>query len=238
MRIAIVIPVKDEDPAALEALLSVATVDKWQSKHAWETLIVDDGSVVPVPARYRALRFETSQGYGAALKAGMLLAHQPDYIVTCDGDGQHRWQDIQRLVEFVEEFPECAMVIGNRRVVETSFKRYVGRKCLNMLASVFAWSWIPDLNSGLRIIKWEALKGYLPILCNSFSFTTSLTMAMLCDGYRIDWLPIRVLPRPSGQSHVRVLRHGWITLWYIVVIGLALRTRRLRSWVRPLWQPA
>ena len=153
-------------------------------------------------------------------------------MVTADGDGQHRWRDIQRLVEFMEEFPENAMVIGDRRLKEANPKRWLGRKVLNWLASLFAGRWIPDLNSGLRCFRREVALGYLPILCNHFSFTTTLTLSMLADGYGVDWLPIRVLERQQGQSQVHVWRDGWQTLRYILWIGLALRTRRLRAWLR------
>mgnify|MGYP001576580314 FL=1 len=230
--ISVVIPVKDERPEAISDILTIKTTDKWHDlRYDWEILIVDDGSRVPFPGA--TLRHERSQGYGAALKAGIRAAHG-EWVVTADGDGQHRWRDIQRLVEFMEEFPENAMVIGNRRVKEPTVKRLLGRKMLNALASLFAGKWISDLNSGLRIFRKDIALGYFPILCNQFSFTTSLTLAFLADGYLVDWLPIRVLERRRGQSHVKVWSDGFRTLWYILWIGGALRTRGLRRVWRSL----
>ena len=228
--ISLVIPVRDETPEAILELLTVATTDKWQDhQHTWETILVDDGSTIPFPGAQ--IRLDPPHGYGAALKAGIQRA-QGEWIVTADGDGQHRWKDIQRLVEFMEEFPENAMVVGDRRLKEADPKRWLGRKLLNWTASVFAGRWIPDLNSGLRCFQKLVALGYFPILCDQFSFTTTLTLSMLADNYRVDWLPIRVLERTHGRSQVKVWRDGWRTFRLICWIGMALRTRGLRAWLR------
>lgn len=199
--------------------------------HVFSYIIVDDGSTKPHAGA--DFRFETNQGYGAALKKGIELSHTK-YVITMDGDGQHEIEDVVRLVDFVERFPECAMVVGDRRVQEQRIVRWAGRKFLNWMASLFALRWIPDLNSGLRIFRRDVVIGYLPILCDKFSFTTSLTLALLSDGYKVDWLPIRVLERRRGRSHVKVWSDGWRTLWYILWIGGALRTRGVRRVWRSL----
>ena len=57
---------------------------------------------------------------------------------------------------------------------------------------------------------------------------------MMCDGYRVESFPINVEDRKYGGSKVRLLRDGFITLWYIVYLGTVLRTRKLRSFLRRL----
>ena len=229
-RCSVVIPVRDESPEAALEILTILTTEKWHDRREWETIIVDDGSQTPFPGA--RIRHEVSQGYGAAIKAGLSVA-TGEWVITADGDGQHRFRDLLRLVEFMEEFPENAMVVGDRRLKERGLRLW-GRKGLNWAASLFAGRWIPDLNSGLRIFRRQVALGYLPILCDQFSFTTTLTLSMLADGYRVDWLPIRVQPRREGQSKVAVWRDGVRTLGLIVWIGLALRTRGLRAWLRRL----
>jgi glycosyltransferase involved in cell wall biosynthesis len=195
----------------------------------WELLIVDDGSRdIQTEADIVHLR---NQGYGAALKSGIQRARAP-YVATMDGDGQHTLLDIARLYSFIRYFPHLAMVVGDRRVKERSLKRWLGRKSLNWTASLMAWRWIPDLNSGIRVFKRKVVLGYDPILSNGFSFTTSLTMSMLVDQYPVDWLPIKVHPRRFGHSKVSLVRDGARTLWLILRIGGALRTRGIRRWLR------
>ena len=218
----LVIPVKDEDLTVLTQLLTEAKTLRIP------TIVVDDGSTPPCPLA--TLRVPVSQGYGAALKAGIAEATTP-YVVTMDGDGQHNLMDVLRLAEFALYFPHLKMVIGDRRLRERGTRLW-GRKGLNWLATLFAGRWIADLNSGLRIIDRQLVTGYAPILCDQFSFTTSLTLAMLTDGYPVDWLPIKVAPRTHGQSKVKLWQDGWRTVCYIVFLGTVLRTRRLRAWLR------
>ena len=80
----------------------------------------------------------------------------------------------------------------------------------------------------------EVALGYAPILCRQFSFTTSLTISMMCDGYRVESFPINVADRKYGGSKVRLLRDGLVTLYYILFLGVVLRTRKLREWLRNL----
>ncbi len=224
--LSIVVPVYNEDPNIVRALLDTALPP------GWELIVVDDGSSPACP--WATLRHEKRKGYGAALKTGIRAA-KTEYVATMDGDGQHSLKDVNRLWEFIQYFPENEMVIGDRRVKETESHRWIGRKILNGIAGIFAWKFIPDLNSGLRVFRRETILGYESILCEGFSFTTTSTLSCLADGYLVDWLPIRVQPRKNGKSRVKVWSDGWKTLRLILWIGCALRTRRLRALLRPLW---
>lgn len=222
----IVVPVKDEDVKIVTQLIK----DTYTTFHGKVDIeVVDDGSNPPCPVSN--LRHPVSLGYGAALKAGIRQA-RGKWIITMDGDGQHRIRDAQRLLEFIGDFPECAMVIGDRRIKEQTFKRWAGRKALNWFATLMSNRWIGDLNSGLRIFRRELALSYEPILCDQFSYTTTLTMSILTDGHKVDWLPIRVLDREAGESKVHLLRDGLRTVYYIFRIGFALRTRTIRAWWR------
>lgn len=226
--ISLVIPVRDEPPEVVRALLDQLKVCHFPS-FMREVIVVDDGSKTPCP--YATIRHEINRGYGAALKSGITIA-RGELIATLDGDGQHTLYDIQRLLDFFIYFQPVDMVIGDRRLKDEGM-RLVGRKGLNWTATLFAGRWIPDLNSGMRIFKRKIAVGYFPILSDRFSFTTSLTLSMLTDGYQVDWLPIKVLPRAYGESKVALWQDGWRTLKLIIYLGLALRTRALRQWLRP-----
>ena len=233
--VSVVIPVRDEAKetvAALQYTLSQLEVYDFYA-HCREVIVVDDGSRIAIPSA--TIRHETPLGYGAALKSGIQKA-TGQLILTMDGDGQHSAWDAARLLNFFLYFPENAMVIGDRRLKERGTRLW-GRKALNWCASLFAHRWIPDLNSGLRIFRRDVAVGYLPILSDQFSFTTSLTLAMLADGYSVDWLSVKVGIRKQGTTKVRVLQDGWRTLRLILWIGLALNTRTVRRWLRPVITP-
>jgi len=196
-----------------------------------ELIIVDDGSEIPI--KEATIRHERNRGYGAALKTGIRAATR-DYIITMDGDGQHTVSDVIRLWLYFQLI-DVDMIVGVRKIKEVGKLRVWGRTFLNFFASVLAGIWLPDLNSGLRIFRRDLALKYEQILCDTYSFTTSLTLMHLIDGYKVEWMPIEVQKRTQGKSKVNIIKHGWVTLYYILRIGLALRSRRIRSFKRKLF---
>lgn len=221
--LSIIIPVVNEDHATLKAMVNELTM------LGAEVIVVDDGSINPYP---NSIKHGYNYGYGSALMTGIKNSNR-SIIMTMDGDGQHTVEDAIKLYT-VWKLLDIDMLIGMRRLKNESPLRFFGRKFLNSIASFLALTWINDLNSGMRIFKKDIAQGYFPILCRQFSFTTSLTMSMMCDDYKVEYFPIKVQPRNQGKSRVKVGKHGFITLYYILRIGIALRTRRLRQWLRPL----
>lgn len=203
--VTIVIPSKDEDPRYVAQIKRQATC--------------------PVIVIYDA-------PYGEAIKRGIAEA-TTEYILTMDADGQHDYRGAQDLYE-AQKICKADLIIGHRRLKERNPVRVFGSFLINAFASVFAQRWVVDLNSGIRLFKRSNAVNYKSILCDDFSFTTSLAMAHLADDLKVEWFPINVYPRMEGKSHVKFFRHTLITVYYIIRIGFALRTRRFRSWLRSL----
>ena len=217
--ITVVIPSFQEDRSILDDLVS-----KLRANGA-EVIVVDDGSLVDT--YHDSIKHGSNFGYGSAIMTGIKNATRP-YIMTLDGDGQHTIHDAIRLASAWKLF-SVDMLIGARSLGKELWYRFLGRKFLNWTASMLCLYWLRDLNSGMRIFKKDIVTGYIPILCKNFSFTTSLTLSMLLDNYKVDWFPINVQDRSKGKSRVRVFKHGWITLYYILRISFALRTRGIRE---------
>lgn len=193
-----------------------------------EVIVVDDGSGDPYPD---SIKHGANFGYGSALMTGIKNATR-SIVMTIDGDGQHSVAESVKLYHAFKLMGNADMVVGVRRLKREGLIRFLGRKALNWTASLICFYWLPDLNSGARIFKRHIALGYFPILCRRFSFTTSITMSMLCDNYRVEFFPITVLDRKHGKSRVKLVRDGIVTLWYIFKIGFALRTRKVRGWIR------
>ena len=145
--------------------------------------------------------------------------------------GKHLVEDVQKLYQVYKMVTDCKMVIGQRWGLAETGLRFWGRKVLNAIATIIANHYMVDLNSGIRVFDRQIAIGYSPILCDTFSFTTSLTMSMITDKHKITWLPIEVQDRTYGRSRVKIVQDGLVTLYYIVWVGLALRTRKLRAWL-------
>lgn len=191
-----------------------------------EAVVVDDGSTdgsiqEALHAGARVVRHRSNRGYGAALKTGILAAKFP-LIAILDGDGTYSAGYIPELLRLMER---ADMAVGARTgsKVHIPLVRRPAKWVLNRLANYLAMSRIPDLNSGLRIFRREMVLQYFGILPDQFSFTTTITLAMHCDKYRVLYLPINYSER-SGKSKIV----PWDAASFLVLI---LRTAML---FRPL----
>ena len=173
-----------------------------------EILVVDDGSTdhtfeVAQASGVRVIRHDTNRGYGQALKSG-ILASQHDVIVITDADGTYPNEEIKNLLRHMESHD---MVVGARvgANVNIPLIRRPAKKFLNVLANYLAGVTIPDLNSGLRAFRKDVAREFFPILPSGFSFTTTITLAMLSNGYRVKYLPINYHQR-EGRSKIHPIR--------------------------------
>lgn len=196
-----------------------------------EVIVVDDGDTVELPDWFNEISYQPNMGYGYAIKRGVEKAKN-SVIMVMDSDGQHTVSDAQKLYKVFNMIDGCSMVVGSRWNLSEKPLRWIGRKCLNFFASCLAGHYLVDLNSGMRVFRRELAIGYSNILCDTFSFTTSLTMSVVADGHKVAYFPIDVQPRAHGKSHVKVIKDGFVTLSYIIWIGLAMRSRGIRGWIR------
>ncbi|MBN2069909.1 MAG: glycosyltransferase family 2 protein [Candidatus Krumholzibacteriota bacterium] len=176
-------------------------------------IVVDDGSTDRTGERAKeagasVYRHDRKLGYGAALKTGIRNSSS-EFVLFCDGDGQHEPSDARRLFS---EAHDQDMVVGERRSGSHSpFSRRPGKLILRLFADFLAGVKIPDLNSGLRVFRRDIIMKYLHLMPQGFSFSTTSTFAMLKSQRRIRFVPITVRKR-VGKSTVRQWRHGPATL--------------------------
>jgi len=186
---------------------------------AAEILVVDDGSndatgLLAAQAGATVVRHPHNVGYGQALKTGILAARH-DTIVIIDADLTYPAESIPDLLaEFHKGFD---MVVGARTGHHYAGNAFKGplRKVLKFLVEFSAGRSIPDANSGLRVFSRRTITGYLPHLCNTFSFTTSLTLAYMLTGRFVAYLPIHYHER-VGTTKIRLFKDSLRTLQYIV----------------------
>ncbi|MCB9784867.1 MAG: glycosyltransferase family 2 protein [Candidatus Omnitrophica bacterium] len=205
-------------PAFNEAQTIHEVVDAIRSQHPdFEVTVIDDASTdstgdLAEKAGANVIRRKTNQGYGAALKEGLRQA-KGEFVLFMDADGQHRAEELSKLIEEIEG---ADMVVGSRPKEILVRSRSWGKKFLAWIANYLSRQEIPDLNSGFRVLRKEAALSYLPILPNGFSLTTTITLAMLKDGREVRYVPIEGSPRKGGESQVRMVRDGMGTLLMIL----------------------
>lgn len=206
--ISIVVPVFNE-VAGIEAVLDGLKAAMDDAGFEYEVIVVDDasedGSAELVKARgsqVRMRRHRKNRGYGASLKTGIRMAGY-DLIGITDGDGTY---PLARLIDLVEKYAsgDCDMVVGARigRRAAVPMVRRPAKWAVNRLASFVASEPISDVNSGLRVFRKSTAMRFFDLLPARFSFTTTLTLAMLRHGYLVEFMPIEYYKR-VGRSKIR-----------------------------------
>jgi glycosyltransferase involved in cell wall biosynthesis len=171
---------------------------------AHEIIVVDDGSsdqtaAEALRARARVLKHPANRGYGAAIKTGILAAKY-DTIVITDADGTYPAEEIPPLVAKLEL---ADMVVGARTGtdVHIPLMRRPAKSFLTWLATRIVGQSIVDLNSGLRAFRRDCARQYFSILSDRFSFTTTITLALLSDDYLVVYHPVNYYKR-VGRSKI------------------------------------
>jgi hypothetical protein len=122
-------------------------------------VVVDDGSTDATAARLQGLpvillRNQHNLGKSASLQKGFDYALQRGArrVITLDGDGQHRPEDIRRLIAAAERFPG-SIVIGARLHDKKNFpvQRYYANQFARFWISWAAGYAIADTQSGFRL---------------------------------------------------------------------------------------
>jgi glycosyltransferase involved in cell wall biosynthesis len=197
-----------------------------------EIIVVDDGSTdrtgeIAAAAGVRVIRHPVNRGYGASLKTA-IRACDTDYVLTMDGDGQHRLEDVAALCATVSDgrTPDC--VIGHRtQLLHSRLWRMPGKWALTKLARLLTQKEIRDLNSGLRLMRREIVLRYMHLCPSGFSFSTTITVALASRGYLVEFVPIQIEKR-VGKSTVGV-GTGFQTI--LLVLRLASLFNPLRVFV-------
>jgi hypothetical protein len=108
------------------------------------------------------------------------------------------------------------MVVGARtgKTVKIPMVRKPAKWFLGKLASYLAGQKLPDLNSGLRLMRKDLIERYVHLLPSGFSFTTTITLASACNDHAMEYVPINYLAR-LGESKIRP-RHAYDFLLLIL----------------------
>lgn len=216
MKISIIIPAMNEEGVIATVINGVKSL----LGDRCEIIVIDDGSKdstgkVAKEAGARVVTHPYNIGNGAAIKSGIRAA-KGEVVVMMDADGQHKAEDIPRLLEKIGTYD---MVIGARTgESETSMHRDLANTVYNRFATYLTKREIPDLTSGFRAIKADIAKRFVYLLPNTFSYPTTLTLSLLRSGHSVDFIPI-VAKKRVGKSKIKLLKDG--TRFLMIMLKIA-----------------
>jgi glycosyltransferase involved in cell wall biosynthesis len=200
---------------ACEEAASIGAIVAGCRAFAARVIVVDDGSRDATAARAAAagaevIRNPRRRGKGAALWRGFTaaLSGRADWIATLDGDGQHRAEDLPRLLAVAKRAPHH-IVIGSRRASPLPAPR--SRRVANRVAD-FWISWaaghpIADSQCGFRVYP----ASLFPLLAarrrwpSGFAFESALLIEAANAGYLTIAVDVPALYGGASQraSHFR-----------------------------------
>ena len=201
-------------------------------------LVVDDGSTddtarVAEEAGATVIVQAPNQGKGAALRAGFRWAieHEIEAVVTVDGDGQH---DPAEIPGFLGAYARrtvggdpTELIVGQRHFSSMPPVRRMANVLGTVVLSAALGRWIPDNQSGYRLIGRRLMNAMLDSREDGFALEVEMIAVCLRERWPIEWVPIRTI-YADETSHIQSRRH------LREFLDVTRRARRIAR-AGPLW---
>jgi glycosyltransferase involved in cell wall biosynthesis len=185
-------------------------------KEGYSVIVCNDGSsdmtgIISEKMGVTVINHSKNLGYGAAIRSIFLKAKELecDTLVTFDADGQHRIQDISKVLKPLRE-KKTDMVIGSR-FLENDNKnipsyRKIGIKTITKISNISTDLKITDSQSGFRGYNKKILEQIVP---SEYGMGVSTEILMKCSkvGFKILEVPIKVIYEGKTSVHNPV-SHG------------------------------
>lgn len=201
-----------------------------------QVIVVDDASKdatvdclrgVPVTL----IRNERNRGKGGSLWRGMQAALEmgADAVITLDGDGQHRPEDIPLLVEAALQYPgEIIIACRDMDAAHVPVDRRISNRVANFWISWAAGYSIEDSQSGFRLYPASLLRKIDIDVSRkrSFVFESEILIEAAVQGVRSRPVMVPAIYAPGRRpSHFHpvmdIVRITRMVAWRLISRGLA-----------------
>ena len=166
-------------------------------------------------------------GYGAAIKSLFSKAREldADVLITFDADGQHRIEDINKVLEPIEH-NNADIVIGSRfldKKMKIPTYRKIGINAITKMSNITTKKKITDSQSGFRAYNKKSLQEIIPS-DNGMGVSTEILIKANKKSLRIMEVAITILYEGKTSTH-NPMSHG---------ISVMLSTMKFISIEHPL----
>lgn len=220
--ISVVIPALNEEHGLKNTLESIIAVfeNPQNSLTHYEIIIVDDGStdatssIATAYPQVKVVRHPISAGYGRSLKDGIAEARYETIVIT-DADATYPVEKIPDLYSKYSQGFDMVVAARTGANYRQSFFKAILRRMLRWVTECITGKKILDINSGFRIFSKSEIQALYFHLCDTFSFTTSLTLAYMLRGKFVAYIPVPYYAR-EGKTKVKLFRDSIYTIIYIL----------------------
>jgi dolichol-phosphate hexosyltransferase len=164
--------------------------------------------------------FQTGSGKGDAIADAIEYTNNLDvkYVILTDADFTYPAEHLPKMISLMETNSSIGMVCGNRFNSHVHLGKmhnilYAGNRLIAFIHSLLNGVDMHDPLTGLRVVRWEALKNWKP-KSTGFDVEVELNYYIERQGYKIMETPIHYRPR-VGEKKLR-LRHGFTILRRII----------------------
>lgn len=198
-----------------------------------DLLVVNDGSTDNTAAVARSfgahvISHPFNLGIGGTVQTGLKYAreHGYDLAIQFDGDGQHRGDQVFKIVDLVKR-GEADLVIGSRTLpggYKMGITRWMGSRIFHCLIRVLSGKTIEDPTSGFRCYGKRTIRLFSRYYTDDYPEVESIVTAARC-GLRIVEVPVLMRGRLSGNSSITRTKSAY----YMLKVTLALVVDAMRG---------
>ena len=202
MKITIGIPAYNEEK-------NIASIITKLKKITDSIIVCDDGSSdmtteISKNLGVIVISHEKNMGYGVAINSIFQKSKEMnvDLLVTFDADGQHRVEDIEKVVEPIKN-NDADLVIGSRFLGKKSDVpnyRKIGIKVITQVTNASMKKKLTDSQSGFRAYNKQVLSQISPSEVG-MGISTEILIKSSSKGLRITEVPITILYSGDTSTH-------------------------------------
>ena len=222
--ISVIIPACNEEKAIGRTIEEIIKTMKQNNIYEGsEIIVINDGS--NDNTRKEAINKDVividnphNMGYGYSLKKGIESAKNETIVIT-DADLSYPFSYVKQMLEEKEKGYDLIVGARTGKNYKESFFKNCLRKILKIFVEFVCGKKIKDVNSGLRVFDKTTVMKYFPRLCDTFSFTTTQTLAYMMNNLFVCYIDIPYNKR-EGKTKVRLFKDSLRSMRYILESGI------------------
>jgi len=162
----------------------------------------------------------STQGYGAALKHGFVIAKKHHYISFLDFDDTYPMADILEMLAELQQ-KGLDLIYGARLHEDSKIDpvRKFGNRLYVLMLKTLLRSHLSDVCSGMRVFRSELANQVVKLDKNDLAFSIQFTSFALLSNWKIGEMPIKYRKR-VGASKLSVVKDGITFLVVAIKAGL------------------